>query len=262
MGGSVARTRLILSVVGTIAVASVAYAEYPVIDTTAIGKLAEQIKEMKKQYQAELDQIIELKQQVAFLNDISGFTKEVQDSVGRISNLSLPIPNLQKMAAQTKGNMRCLMPDTSMKWGLKFDDLNFGSICETSAKYRQALFVDPEAMRGMTYAQQEQKRVEARHHRVALLEDASSRALAQADVQLKQADELNNAADQLQSDLAAAKTLQDRAHVQAQIQIAQLRGQAQQTQLLAQLLKVQTALAISVGLPADKVAEITKEAGK
>lgn len=256
------KRRLILSVVAGLTVATAAYAEYPVIDTTAIGKAMEQIKELKKQYQAELDQLNELKQSVSFLNDISGFMSEVQDAVGQISNLSLPIPNLQKMAAQTKGNMRCLMPDTSMKWGIKFEDLNLGSICETSSKYRKALFVDPEDIEGLTYAEQEEKRNEVVNRRAALLEDSSARALAQADVQLKQSDELNSSADQLQSDLAAAKTLQERAHVQAQIQVAQLRGQAQQTQLLAQLLKVQTALAISIGLPADKVAEITKGSGQ
>lgn len=245
-------------VVGLTLLATAAYAEYPVIDTTAIAKAIEQLKELKAQAATQLQQLGELKQSVAFLTDISKFTKEVQDAVGKIANITLPITNLQKVAAQTKSNLRCLMPETSLKWGVKFDDLNLGSICETSSVYREALFADPDSLRSLSYAEREQRRVEVRHRRTALLEDATSRALAQADIQLKQADELNNATDQLQSDLAGAQTLQDRAHVEAQIGLAQLRGQAQQNQLLAQLLKVQSALAIALGLPAEAVAEITE----
>ncbi|MCA1908958.1 MAG: hypothetical protein LDL39_11415 [Magnetospirillum sp.] len=250
--------RVILAVVG-IMVAGAAYAEYPTIDMTAIKELGKQLQEMKKQYQAELDQLQELKQSVAFLDDISGFMDEVKKATGAVGAISLPIPNLEKITAQTKSNMRCLMPDTSMKWGIKTEDLNLGSICETSDKYRKALFADPEQMKGMTFAEQERLRIKSRLNRGALLEDAATRGLAQTDVMLKQADELNNSADQLQSDLKGAKDLQNREHVQAQIAVAQLRGQAAQLQVLAQLLKVNSALAIAVGVPADKVAEITKE---
>jgi hypothetical protein len=263
MGGSVAKSslirRLLLPVVG-ILMASAAYAEYPTIDMTAIKELGKQLQELKKQYQAELDQLQELKQSVSFLNDISGFMSDVKAATGAVGSLSLPIPNLEKMTAQTKSNLACLMPPTSLKWGIKAEDINLGSICETSNKYRQALFVDEKALEGQTFARQEQLREKAENNRTALLEDTSSRGLAHADVALKQADELNSSADQLQSDLKAAKTLQEREHVNAQIAIAKLRGQAQQNQILSHMLKLQSVMAVSLGLPSDKVKEI--EAGK
>lgn len=92
-----ARKHLILTVVAGLTVATAAYAEYPVIDTTAIGKAMEQIKELKKQYQAELNQLSELKQSVSFLNDISGFMSEVQDAVGQVSNLNSYLFSMHKM---------------------------------------------------------------------------------------------------------------------------------------------------------------------
>lgn len=249
------RKRLLLAVVGIMA-AGAAYAEYPTIDMTAIRELGKQLQELKKQYQAELDQLQELKQSVAFLDDITGFMSEVRDATGLIGAISLPITTLESMSAQAKGNLSCLIPDTSMKWGMKFEDLNLGSICETSSRYRAALFADDKALEGLTFAEQEAHRDQAVNNRTALLEDTSSRALAHADVALKQSDELTRSADQLQSDLKAAKTLQDREHVNAQIGVAQLRGQAQQNQILAQMLKLQSALAVSLGLPVNKVKEI------
>ncbi|MGE4278215.1 MAG: hypothetical protein AB7G62_01425 [Magnetospirillum sp.] len=251
--------RAILAVIG-IMVAGAAYADYPTIDMAAIKELGKQLQELKKQYQAELDQLQELKQSVAFLDDISGFMDEVKQATGAVGAISLPIPNLERITAQTKSNMRCLMPETSMKWGIKFEDLNLGSICDTSSKYREALFADDKALEGLTFAEQESLRDAASNNRGALLEDTASRSLAHADVALKQADELNTAADKLQSDLNSAETIQQRDHLNAQIAIAQVRSQAQTNQILAQLLKLQSAVAVMSGLPSDKVKEI--EAGK
>jgi hypothetical protein len=238
-----------------------AQAAMAVIDGTAIGKAVEQLKELKSQLATQLEQLNALREQISFLNDITKFTNEVSNAIGQVANISLPMPNLEKIAAQTKGNMRCLMPD-GVKWGIKTEDINLGSICDTSAKYRSALFADPEDMKGLTFAQQEAKRAEVTSNRSALLEDVTTRSLAQADVQIKQADELNSTADSLQTDLKAAQTLQDRAHIQAQAQIAQLRATAQQTQTLAQMLKLHAAMGIMAGMPADKIAEITKGDGK
>jgi len=263
-----ARKHLIAAVaaLGILGGSGAALAEYPVIDLTAIKQAIEQLKALKEQIGNQLEEIIQLKTMVGllndakgFLNDITGFMNELTDSIGQIATIDLPIPNLEKISAQTKGDLRCLMPDGA-QWGIKFSDLNLGSICDASATYRAALFLDPKATAGLSYADQAQLRSQIEKRRDALLEDTASRALAQADVQLQQADELNKAADSLQSDLKGAKTVQDRLHVAAQIQLAQLRGQARQTQILAQMLKLQGAVAVQSGLGADKVNEIEKGA--
>lgn len=265
-----ARKRLIAAYVamGLVIGVPVAVAEYPTIDIAMIAKAIEQLKELKTQVATQLEQLVQLQQMLAtlneakaFLNDITGFMNEMVDAIGQVTTLKLPIPNLEKMAAQTKGGLRCLMPD-GLKWGIKFTDLNLGSICDTSSVYRSALFLDPKTAGSLTYPEQQEIRNQIETRRDALLEDTATRALAQADVQLKQADELSEATSSLQSDLGSAKTVQDRLHVQAQIQIAQLRGQAQQTQILAQMLKLQAIVAIQSGLSVDRVKDIEKDAGQ
>ncbi|CDK99167.1 conserved secreted protein of unknown function [Magnetospirillum gryphiswaldense MSR-1 v2] len=227
-----------------------ARADYPVFDGTMVGKAIEQIKEMKASVAAELQQLAELKESVMFLNDISKFVNEVSDAIGEITNITLPIPNIMKMQAQIKSDIRCLMPD-GMGWGIKFTDLNLASICETSGKYRDALFVNQDKLANLPFNEQKALRHAAAAHRSALLADTSVRSLAQADVQLQQAEKLSDAADDLQANLGQAKTVQERLHVQAQTEILQARAMASQNQLLAQMLKLQAAGQIKAGLPVD-----------
>lgn len=244
---------IICTVVGLVIGAPVAVAEYPVIDVTAIAQAINQLKELKTQVANQLEELVQLKAILgvmsdvkAFANDIATFTSQITDAIGSVTTLKLPIPNLEKMAAQTKGGLRCLMPD-GLQWGIKLTDLNLGSICDTSSVYRSALFLDSKVGNTLSPYEQIQIRTQVKKRRKALLEDTTVRSLALADVQLKQAGELNDATDSLQSDLNSAKTLQDRSHVLDQIAIAQLRGQAQQLQILAQMLKLQAAQVVASG---------------
>lgn len=255
------RLAAILVAAGLAFGAPAALAEYPVIDISAIKQAVEQLNQLKKQVANQLEELIHLKEMVSFLNDISSFANDITRAIGKITNMKIPIPNLDRMSAQTKGNLSCLIPD-GLKWGIAFEDLNFGSICETSNKYRQSLFADKTQMSNLSWADQKKVRDDTETHRQALLEDTATRALAQADVQMKQAEETDKTADKLQESLDAAETLQDRAHVQAQIEVAKLRVSAQHTQLLAQLVKLQAAVAIMSGLPASQVDEIQKGGGK
>lgn len=250
----------ILVGLGLVAAVPAAQGAMAVFDGTAVGKAIEQLAELKKQVATELDQLTELKKQVDFLNDINGLMSEVSDAIGSLSHITLPLPNVDRITAQIKSDARCLMPN-SAGWGIKFTDLNFGSICETATKYREALFLDTDKLQGMSFPEQQAQRQQVAARRNALLADTTSRALAQADVQMKQADELNNAADGLQSALGNAETMQDRLHVIAQTEIAQTRAMAGQTQILAEMLKIQAAAAIKAGLAPDTQAD-KKEGGE
>ncbi|EPY00237.1 hypothetical protein, partial [Magnetospirillum fulvum] len=121
-----------------------------------------------------------------------------------------------------------------------------------------ALFLSRDRLKKLSFTEQEAAGREVSTRRSALLADTSTRSLAQADVQMKQAEELNSTADSLQSALGNAETVQDRLHVIAQTEIAQTRAMAAQTQLLAQMLKLQSAVAIKAGLAPDSVGEITE----
>lgn len=250
-----------LAIAGVVLAVPAAQAAYAVLDSAMVAKAAEQIKELKSQVATELEQLGKLKESVGFLTDIAKFAGDVSDAIGTIANITLPIPNIEKMRAQIKSDMRCLMPE-GVKWGIKFEELNLASICETSSKYREALFVDQKKLMRMGFNEQEAARRIAAAHRTALLEDTALRSLAQGDVQLQQADKLTSAADDLQTALGGATTVQDRLHVQAQANILQARAAANQNAMLAQMLKLQAAAEIKAGLPADKVAEITGEDGK
>lgn len=240
----------ILSAVG-MSIATPALAEWAVFDGTMIGKAVAQLQELKTQTAEQLEQLGQLKQSVSFLNDITTFANQTSSTLGQVASFSLPIGNLSTLAAQTKSDLQCLIPDGG-GWGIKITDLNLGSVCDTSSVYQSALFTSAKGLLGHTSAEQNSQRLLVQTHRTALLGDTATRSLAKADIQINQADTANKAADDLQTNLGAAQTVQDRLQVIAQIDIALLRGQAQQTQLLAQLLKLQGALA-AAGLPADQV---------
>jgi len=251
------KVALLLSAALTVTAPAALGGGMPVFDGTLLGQAVEQLKSMQEQIKNQLAQLNELKQQVSFLNEISGLMDEVSNAIGKITHITLPIPNLDKIKGQIKSDARCLMPD-GVGWGIKFTDLNFRSICDTSTKYREALFLSRDRLKKLSFTEQEAAGREVSTRRSALLADTSTRSLAQADVQMKQAEELNSTADSLQSALGNAETVQDRLHVIAQTEIAQTRAIAAQTQILAQMLKLQSAVAIKAGLAPDSVGEITE----
>ncbi len=239
-----------LVVLGLVVAVPAANGAMAVFDASALGQAVQQLAEFKKMVTTQMESLGELKKQVDFLTEINGLMDEVSSAIGEVTHITLPLPNLDRMKSQIKRDMQCLMPDGA-GWGIRLADLNFGSICESSGKYRDALFSDTAKLKAMPFNEQRIQRHQVEIRRNALLADTTTRALAQSDVQMKQADELNSTADDLQSALAGAKTVQDRVHVQAQIGIAQTRAMAQQNQILAQMLKLHAATAIKAGLAPD-----------
>lgn len=252
-----ARKRLKLAIifVGIVGFATVAYASYPVIDSAALAKLSEQIAAAKKQ----LEQLTE---QSEFLNSISGSINEVNGSIGTLATITLPITSSENLASQLRSNLSCLMP-SGLSWGINTDDLDFGSICSTTHKYRKAFFFNPEESKSdpgesknLTFDDQDAKRREVQSRRENFLEDWTLRSIAAGDVHLAQAKETANAAQQLQEAAEQAKEIQERLAVSNKIQIALLRATAQQNQILAQMLKLHAAIALKAGLPADLVPSV------
>lgn len=243
---------LMVSTCLTVAAPIPAHAAMAVFDGTLVGKAIEQIREIKAQIAVEFEQLAELKKQLDFLTEISGFMNDVQKAIGELTHISLPIPNILQMQAQIKSDMRCLMPGGDL-WGITFTDLNLGSICDTSAKYRDSLFVGDKALRGQAFSKTEAAWRQVEKRREALLEDTVVRSLAQADVQQNQADKISDAADDLQKSLNSAKDVQERLHVTAQAQILQARALAQQNQMIAQQLRLQAAAEVKKGMRPEQV---------
>lgn len=252
------RVTITLAVGLLLASTTVAIATYPVIDQAAIGKLTEQIKKFKEQIDILTEQLNVLKEQLSFLNDISNFMNDLTDAVGSIMTIKLPIPNLNKIADQLSRDAGCLMPD-GQQWGLEIEDLEIGSICGLSEKYRSALFANPEEMKEMTVTEQNQLRQDVEARRRALFVDTVTRSIAMADEKIKASETAGDVADDLQANADAAETLQDRMAVNIQVNIAVVRATSETNQLLAQMLKLQGVAAMKAGLSPDDVPKEDKE---
>jgi len=81
-----------------------------------------------------------------------------------------------------------------------------------------------------------------------ILSDAAEKGLAQADMTTKKVKITNKAIDDVETAAKAAENQNERLAAIAQAQIVTARAIAQQTLFLAQMLKIQSALAIKAGV--------------
>lgn len=239
---------IFLSVILIIALARVAYSAMAVIDQTAIAKMADQISEMKKSVANQVEQIAKLKEQISIFNDVKKLNTELNSAIGAVSTIKLPITSIDKLASQLRKDTSCLFPKIPA-YGIDFAELD-SSLCNWTAIYAKNFFTSNTnkdfTKLNPTDQLEERRRVTA--NREAYTSDTVARAMAQGDISQRFAEETGKTADQLQTALDSAEDLQDRAEVQAQIQIAQLRATAQQTQILAQMLKLQASMALTLGV--------------
>ncbi|MCK5295648.1 MAG: hypothetical protein KAJ75_02045, partial [Alphaproteobacteria bacterium] len=194
----------------------------------------------------QLEQISKITEQISIIDDVRQINKEMTDIMGEVASIKLPITSLKDLESQLRDDASCLIPQMP-NFGVSFDDID-SSICDRTKVYHKAFFTDKKEMETMSWKQQMEKRTETRTNIEKFVSDTVTRSLAQTDIQKKTVEQQGKVADQLQKTLDRAKTLQDRAAVSAQVQIAQLRATANQTQLLAQMLKLQTAVALALGV--------------
>lgn len=218
-----------------------AWGAMAVIDQTAIGKLVEQLNK--------------LQQQIEELMSISKTLQEQINAVGRMGQITLPSINLGKLGSKIRREVQCMKPDFSKLFpGLKFEDVDFDSVCEGAPAYRQALWVDPDDLRKLPdWRDRAARREEVEKRRERVLVDSATKGIALADVMAKETENQNKAADELATSAAAAQTQNDRLAVIAQGQVLNARIQAQTNQILAQLLHVQSVTALAMGVPAESL---------
>ncbi len=228
-----------LIVGGLVLAAGTAYATYPVIDAASIAKLSEQLNQAAKDFANQLEQLEQLKQSVGFLN-------ELQSAVGSAANITVPITSSENMAGQLRSNLRCLMPKGT-GWGIDTEEVDFGSICNGSRTYGKAFFISGEREEDgsgsgpLSYEELDARRREVDRRRHAFLADTTVRSLAMSDVQLKQAEETTKAAQELKTAADAAVTERTPRRA-AHIQVTQLAARRNRREILAQMLKLHTAM--------------------
>ena len=216
-----------------------AQAAMAVVDASAIAKLTKQLTEMQKQLDAMLEMSKRLQAQI--------------DAIGRVGRVTVALPNAARLGTVLRRDLRCLAPDLSrLMPNVEFEDAEWTSVCEAAPGYRQTLWIDPNDVAELeTWEQREAATRAVERRRENVLVDAASKGLAHADVAGHQVEDALSASDELEA--AAAATSNERLAVIAESQAVLVRTMAQQTQLLAQLLRVQSAYVMAAGAPVESV---------
>ena len=226
---------LLLSLVILIAATTVGRAV--VFDTVPIvAKLVEQLSEMTKQLDV--------------AKKISTATQDGIDAIGKVGQIRLPVLNLAKLTSQINQDLVCLKPDFSKLLPniSTYDALNWNSICESSASYKKALWLDPKSFSKLSLDAQTRAVNTVETRRESILSDAAEKGLAQADMTTKKVKITNRAIDDVETAAKSAENQNERLAAIAQAQIVTARAIAQQTLILAQMLKIQSAIAIKAGV--------------
>ena len=216
------------TIIGT----SVAFAAWTVFDPSAVAKLTTQINEMKKQFQE--------------LQSIKNEVKDQLAAIGEAGSLLVPITSLAKLEGQIRKTVQCSLLSKedfeTMIPGLKFEEFDVGSVCNAKSIYRKALFPTQEDFNNAATAMEKtQLGGQVRARRTVMVVDTSTKALAFADVTLKGAEEYTDAVNELEAAADTASTQNERLAVIAKGQALIGKGIAQTNQLLAMMLKQQTA---------------------
>ena len=229
-----------------------ALAAMNVIDTAAISKWSEQINAMTEQTEIGTEQL-------SGINDISLSAKDTVDAIGKAGSITLPFANMVKLGSQLRRDAMCLLPDLEdLMPNLAFEDLSWNGICQSADLYRQSLFLKEDDGQTdsdtplQTSADMRGEHNAVRDRRVALYQDSVLKGLSGGDIGVKSSEELLDASDELESSAGGATTQNERLAVIARGQVLMVQAMAQQNQLLAQLLKVQSMYAMQSGLSLEQ----------
>ncbi|WP_142850713.1 hypothetical protein [Telmatospirillum sp. J64-1] len=247
-----------LVALGILGMPAAGYAAMAVVDASAIAKLTDQLNRMQQQIEY-------LRSQTEWLTKMSGQMQDTVDAIGAIGRISLPSLNLDRLTGQVMRDIQCLTPDLSkMMPNLSLDDIRFSSICGGRSVYQQALWLDPETVRwndgdgwssgpqsnAARWEAQASARKEIEARREALVKDIASTGLAMADMAATENAENNaKAADELEEAVNSAQTQQARLAAIGKGQVLASRQLNQQNQLLAQLVKIQSAMLMQMSTP-------------
>lgn len=220
-----------------------------VIDIKGLTEAKLQLAELKKQVEA-------AKEQLDTLKSVQDEVTKTMESIGEVGNISVPSVNFTKMSGQIMSDMNCLVPDyKSLMPNVNFDDVSLGSICQRGDAYKKGLTLSTEEMRKGSWQEKSAKQKQVRANRERVIGKATTKGMAHADSAQEAAVEALKAAQEYKSAGSSAQTVNARLQVLIEVNVAQLAQQAQTNQLLAQLLKVQSAATLNthVGLEAGLV---------
>lgn len=244
-----------------------AHAALAVIDSAAVAKLAEQVSSLQKQFS-------ELQKHTKWLTEMSGTLQEQLNAIGAFGQISIPSLNLGNVTNKIRRDLQCLKPDLSKLFpSISQDEMEFGSICDGREVFRKVLWLDPDkvfedekldsASPDERWRRMNDAKAEVMERRNALVKDVSSRGLSFAELSSSDsAEAAEKAASDLEAKAKAAQTQQDRLAVIAQGVVLSNKQQVQQNQLLAELVKIQSAMLMIMSSPATERPKKDAEAGQ
>ena len=216
-----------------------ASATQPVFDGEAVAKTIDLINETKK---------------------LAGNVVEVRDAIdeqiaatGLPTVLRLPSLDIGKIRTRLSRDLNCLLPDVkNLLPRIKFENVDYGSICNIRENYQKALSFNPhgDAAQGMSSRQRAKRRALIRSRRDETLDEAALGSLAAGTVGLESAKDMDAAADALGAAGTAATNINERLAVMNQGIVLMVRAQSQTNALLAQTLRLIAAAEV-VGLRTD-----------
>lgn len=221
-----------------------------VLDTSNLSTAKETLSGIKEQIQYAKEEVEKLTEQVNILDDVKELNDEMTKTLGEVGSWKLPITSLNEIKSQLKEDAACLIPGKP-NYGIDFDKIET-SLCGRAKAYSKAFFYE-EGFHNMPWSEREEVRKKQQGYAINWINDTVSRSIAFSDVTKDLIDDTDKTADELQAALDGSKDLNQRAVVQGQISIAQLRATAKQIQLLNQILKVNTALALRFAVDPAKM---------
>ena len=224
----------------------IALAALDVIDKSHIAKAIDQIKWLKKQFEV--------------AEETRDKVQETVNAIGEAGSFSVPFISLSRLQGTLATDANCLLPDFSKLFpDIDFDDLGT-SICERKYGYAKALLPVPEDFEGITSREElDRKLDEIQERRIDTLATASLDGLAQADRALKSSEQTGQAVADLRSKAASAEDVNQRLDVLTNAQMMTIQTQNQTNQLIAQQLKVQSAVALALGVPLSETTQGEQE---
>jgi len=208
-------------------------------------------------------QISELKKQLAELKKANDFLQDQINAIGELGQISIPVPNLGKIAGEIQGFAQCMTPDfEKLMPNVDMENVSLGNLCDVSDHYKENLWITAEEKATLSGTEKLERIEEIRARRENILVEAAADGLAQADQALEGALALNNTAAEIENAGAAAENMNERLAVIAQGQAALIRAQGQTNQLLAQQLRIQAAFAMAAGVDVTNQLADTEEEDK
>lgn len=212
----------------------------PVIDKANIAQAKLQLTQMKEDLENQIKQL-------EGLTDIKGLADEQLKAFGELGKINIPTLNFLKISGQLSENMSCLMPDyESLMPSIGEEDIDLGSVCGRGKAYEKGMFADKKTLKKQSAREKLETINGVRKQRKKVTRDATTKGLAHGDMAIEASAETVRAAQELKNSAASAQTVNERLQVISETNIALLQSQAVTNQLLAQLLKVVSSLAIEM----------------